>query len=184
MLWWQARGMDARLMEYVPPDILTATDGLDLDLDLNELMVRARSPVGFWKQRSPLCAVCVLHMCSYLRMCIQKWTFLSLLFHASRMQVYLGLHVTHARPCRSSCRPSTRPWPSRARRPRALPATKRLHLRRWPLPLRFPQLRVSQNISAYGLPVWFLACAQMCSAGDTPVPANDAAARTQDGCSR
>ena len=33
--------MDARLMEYVPPDILTATDGLDLDLDLNELMVCA-----------------------------------------------------------------------------------------------------------------------------------------------
>ena len=31
-------------MEYVPPDILTATDGLDLDLDLNELMVRAPAP--------------------------------------------------------------------------------------------------------------------------------------------
>ena len=41
----QARGVDARLMEYVPPDILNATDGLDLDLDLNELMVRAQ-PCG------------------------------------------------------------------------------------------------------------------------------------------
>lgn len=29
-------------MEFVPPDILTATDGLDLDLDLNELMARAQ----------------------------------------------------------------------------------------------------------------------------------------------
>lgn len=35
----QARTVDARLMEYVPQDILAATDGLDLDLDLNELMV-------------------------------------------------------------------------------------------------------------------------------------------------
>ena len=50
----QARGVDARLMEYVPPDILNATDGLDLDLDLNELMVRAK-PRGTNEMLEPLC---------------------------------------------------------------------------------------------------------------------------------
>jgi hypothetical protein len=44
---WQARAVDARFAEYVPRDILAATDGLDLDLDLNELMVRGLRPYPY-----------------------------------------------------------------------------------------------------------------------------------------
>ncbi|KAK9821305.1 hypothetical protein WJX81_005761 [Elliptochloris bilobata] len=49
----QARAVDARLMEYVPPNILTATDGLDLDLDLNELMLMQAIYASMAEQGAP-----------------------------------------------------------------------------------------------------------------------------------
>ncbi len=67
--------MAARFAEYVPRDILAATDGLDLDLDLNELMVRGLRPnpyllvLAAWDPRCSHCELgrageCVCALCA------------------------------------------------------------------------------------------------------------------------